>query len=284
MSDRPVIPLVAVDVGNSRIKLGWFGEADDPSSAALPEPVATLDLNPQQPDWSELAAWIEQSGAGPLDLVVGSVNRSAWLNLAEWFDASGVCRRQRMLTYADLPLRIDVAAPDKVGIDRLLGAVAANRLRRPDSPTVVVDLGSAITVDWITADGAFAGGAILPGIAMSARALHDQTDVLPHLAKRILENPPDPLGKSTTAAIESGLFWGAIGGVLEVVRRLREAQGAEPTVFLTGGAAPVVAGDIGPDAPDVPHQILGGTAITAEQQGFWPCTTDVAFAKKSKRT
>ena len=63
----------------------------------------------------------------------------------------------------------------------LLAAVAANRIRTADRPAVIVDLGTAITVDLVSSDGAFQGGAILPGIEMSARALHDYTDLLPRI-------------------------------------------------------------------------------------------------------
>jgi type III pantothenate kinase len=107
-----------------------------------------------------------------------------------------------------------------VGIDRLLDAVAANRLRHPAAPAVVVDVGTAITVDLVAADGSFQGGAILPGIAMSARALHAFTDLLPLVDVRELSSPPPPLGTSTVAALQSGLFWGAVGAIRQLLEIL----------------------------------------------------------------
>ena len=109
-----------------------------------------------------------------------------------------------------------------VGIDRLLAAVAANRLRNPKRPAVIVDLGTAITVDLVDAEGVFRGGAILPGIAISARAMHDYTDLLPHIPMAELEEPPPALGRATVPAMRSGLYWGAVGAVRELIERLAE--------------------------------------------------------------
>ncbi len=172
----------------------------------------------------------------------------------------------RELSHHDLPLAVRVPEPDRVGIDRLLGAVAANRLRDRERPAIVIDLGSAMTFDLISADGAFLGGAILPGVGMSARALHDFTDRLPQIPMDELAEPPPPLGTSTGEAMRSGLYWGAVGAMRELIVRLRDALGTDnrqPQVFLTGGAAPIVAQFLPGDATYVPHLVLGGIASVA---------------------
>jgi len=151
--------------------------------------------------------------------------------------------------------------PERVGIDRLLGAVAANRLRKPDHAAVVIDLGSAITADYVDPTGAFLGGAILPGIGMAARAMHEQTDQLPLIAMSELGAPPPPLGRSTIEAMRSGLFWGAVGAMKELIARLVDEQNGPVDVFLTGGAAPSVAPLIHPQAQHVPHLVLAGIAL-----------------------
>ena len=81
--------------------------------------------------------------------------------------------RITLLTAGDLPLKIDSERPDMVGIDRLLGAVAVNAMRPAHRPAVVIYFGTAITVDLVSPEGTFQGGAILPGIGMLARAFHD---------------------------------------------------------------------------------------------------------------
>jgi type III pantothenate kinase len=167
------------------------------------------------------------------------------------------------LTNKDVPIANRVDEPSRVGIDRLLAAVAANRLRAPDRAAIVIDLGTAITVDLIDADGAFAGGAILPGIGMAGRALAEQTDALPHIVLEHSASPPPPLGKSTKAAIEAGLYWGAVGAVGELVSRLTATLFEPPDIFITGGAARTVAEtmDESLHVRYVPHLVLAGIAL-----------------------
>jgi type III pantothenate kinase len=172
----------------------------------------------------------------------------------------------RALSYRDVPLQIGVNEPARVGIDRVLSAFAANRLRRRESPAIIVSLGTAITVDLLEADGVFAGGAILPGIAMSARALAADTDALPHVEPEHLKSPP-ALGRSTTAAIESGLYWGTIGAIRELVSQLSSSLAAPHELFLTGGAAWQVAAPLAnaSELPvrHVPHLVLAGIALVS---------------------
>jgi len=151
-----------------------------------------------------------------------------------------------------------------VGIDRLLDSVAANRLRRPGRPAVVADVGTAITVDAISADGAFLGGAILPGIGMSARAFAEFTDLLPLIEMSELAAPPPALGTATEPAMRSGLFWGAVGAIRQLIGELAADIGSDPEIFLTGGAGPAVAELLAASARHVPHLTLAGIALAAE--------------------
>jgi type III pantothenate kinase len=152
----------------------------------------------------------------------------------------------------------------------LLAAVAANQIRAPNHAAVIIHVGSAIVVDLVSAQGAFLGGAILPGIGMSARAMHDFTDLLPLLPMDELADPPPALGTSTMAAMQSGLYWGAVGAMKELIARLTtegasSVAGERLDVFLTGGAAPTVARFVDSRARFVPHLVLGGIALVARQ-------------------
>jgi type III pantothenate kinase len=265
----PSPPLIAVDVGNARIKFGLFAEAS--SGSGLPEPQRTLHLAGGAPPLDGLAEWLgegdsphlqEQMGTVPsARWHIASVNRPASTRLVDWLRAHRGGERVVLLAAGDLPLEVKLPRPDMVGVDRLLDAVAANRLREPGRPAVVVDVGSAITVDLVSAEGAFLGGAILPGIAMSARALHEFTDLLPEIDMAELEGPPPALGTATEPAMLSGLFWGAVGGIRELIEQL--SRDAPPQVFLTGGAGPAVAGLLGPCGRYVPHLTLAGIAVAA---------------------
>jgi type III pantothenate kinase len=156
-----------------------------------------------------------------------------------------------------------VDEPARVGIDRLLAAVAVDRLRHRERAAIVVDLGTAITVDLVEPDGAFAGGAILPGIATSARALAEQTDALPQVHLEFLDHPPAALGKSTVPAIESGIYWGAIGAIRELVSQLSAPFQTRPDLFITGGASGQVADLLKSHGTvrHVPNLVLSGIAL-----------------------
>jgi type III pantothenate kinase len=258
--------LVAVDIGNSRIKLGWFETSS--SGNTLPRPSGELALTAETWDESLIARTLPWEALGGR-WCIASVNRPATKRLITWINSTAPHKRPselRELSHHDLPLAVRVPEPDRVGIDRLLGAVAANRLRDPERPAIVIDLGSAMTFDLVAADGAFLGGAILPGVGMSARALHDFTDLLPQIPMDELAEPPPALGTSTVEAMRSGLYWGAVGAMRELVVRLRGALATDkqqPQVFLTGGAAPIVAQFLPGDATYVPHLVLGGIASVA---------------------
>ncbi|MGC4005893.1 MAG: type III pantothenate kinase [Pirellulales bacterium] len=122
-------------------------------------------------------------------------------------------------------------------------------------------LGTALTVNFIDADGIFRGGAILPGIGMSARALHEFTDALPLIPMRELEEPPPAIGAETTAAMRSGLYWGAVGAMRELLTQFSHGLAQPPEVYLTGGAAPHVAAHLAPQARLIPELILGAIAV-----------------------
>jgi len=254
-------PLVAVDVGNNRTKYGWF---EGPAAGRLPEPIERLEVAGDWPDFGALHRWLGPLVLGPVGWWIGSVNRPSCTRLVDWLREHRPEDRVTLLAARDVPLEVDVDRPDMVGIDRLLDAVAADRLRHPGRAAVVVDVGSAITVDLVSPQGAFLGGAILPGIAMSARALHQFTDLLPLLDMSELAEPPPALGQSTVAAMRSGLFWGAVGAIDQLSRRLTAGHPGPPQIFLTGGAGPAVAALLGPEALHVPHLTLAGIALTAE--------------------
>lgn len=278
--DSP-FPLVAVDIGNSRIKLGLFAAHDGPG---LPVPERACSLEAW--DGAKVHDWLEHAGASadrPRHWWISSVDRPVAAAVLEWLERRPDTQAH-LLTVADLPLTVALERPDLVGMDRLVNTIAANRLREPGRPAIVIDVGSAITVDLVGAGGEFAGGAILPGIAMSARALHDFTDLLPLVPMSELGVPPPPLGTGTIAAMRSGLFWGAVGAMRELCQRLSAGLPAAH-IFLTGGAAATVASLLAEprnaeaaaahaqapggsrSAEYVPHLTLGGIALAAATGG-----------------
>jgi type III pantothenate kinase len=242
-------PNVVVDVGNSRIKWGLCG----------PDAVrATCSLPPDDP-----AAWKRQmelwTAARGLWIVTG-VHPARRDQLIEWLRDCG--QRVRLLENPnELPLCVLVARPDHVGVDRLLDAVAANSRRTAGTPAVVIDAGSAVTVDLIDSNGAFVGGAILPGMRLMAKALHDYTALLPLLPPS--DKPPAVPGTTTPAAMELGLFWAVAGGIAALLREYRSLCRSEIEVFLTGGDGPRLESVI-PEAQPWPEMTLEGIRLSAE--------------------
>jgi type III pantothenate kinase len=102
---------------------------------------------------------------------------------------------------------------------------------------------------------------------MTARALSLDTDALPLVGFPPEAEPPALVGKSTAAAIRSGLFWGTVGAVREAVARMREQLAAEPQLFITGGDARRMAPLLGGAARFVEHLVLGGVAIASRSGG-----------------
>ena len=272
--------LIAIDVGNSRIKFGQFCAQDDCQTesksafpiapAPLPEPDETLSASIEQVEHGMLNDWLDQIAMERARIVVGSVSKTMADRLTPclmpWFTESGIPFKIDSLRSEKMPIPMHVENPASVGVDRLAAALAADRLRQPGAPAIIVDVGTAVTIDLVSSDGVFEGGAILPGVQMAARAMHEQTDALPKGELTELEDAPDAIGKNTLSAIHAGLFWGAVGAIRELIDRQRDSLTHTPQVFLSGGAAPSVARLIG--GPDytvrhVAHLTLAGLVIAA---------------------
>jgi type III pantothenate kinase len=246
----PPLPLIAVDIGNSSTKLALFSRA----TPELPQPDWVRSLEPAAEIPSDLTALLPQAATWS----IASVQRDSQRRLRDWLKEQRPHDAQRLLTFGDLPLAIRVDHPERVGIDRLAAAVAANTLRDPGRPAVVVCAGSAVTINLIAEDGGFEGGAILPGFRMGALALAS-ADLLPDVLLSPNE-PPPVLGKNTEAAIRSGLFWGAVGAVREIVERYAEEH-RRLQVFVTGGDLQRLAPLVSADALFVPNLVLAGIAV-----------------------
>jgi type III pantothenate kinase len=273
--------LLAIDVGTSRVKLGWLpGSANCPST----KPVSELPITaPQLPEPAEmfacchrdvsriefagqLSAWLAQFVDDKPNAVLASVNSTATTTVVEILTACGFLAPQ-ILQVSHLPIRVELREPGRVGIDRVLAAVAVNRLRSPEKPAIVISLGTAATVNFISMDGTFQGGAILPGLGMSARALHTGTSTLPLIGPESLMLPENALGKDTNEALSAGIFWGLVGSIEKLIQQQCRALSAKPQLFLTGGDAPLVVDALeasGHTVRLVPHLVLSGIAIACE--------------------
>ena len=203
-----------------------------------------------------------QLPATPLRWFVVSVNRTIEAQFSAWIRVHRPADTYTLLQYQHFPLEIDVRAPERVGTDRLAAAVAANELRTPQRSAIVVDAGTAVTVDLMTSDGVFRGGAILPGIQTAAQGLASATDALPLLENLDLSSVPAPIGKSTQDAMRSGIVWGCVGAVRELIAQMSAGLSHVPNVFCTGGDGMHLARLIDRDMKFDPNLVLRGIALT----------------------
>lgn len=268
---EPGRPLVAIDVGNTRIKLGLFERGTDLRWPECREFTA-IPRSGSVP-WRLLARW---AAGGTLPTVIGGSHPAIieqlqrdWAN--QHWPAPRVIRHRTAI-----PIAIDVDAPDRIGLDRLLNGLAANHCRPASAPVIVVDAGTAITVDYSNEAGVFCGGAILPGLSLGARALHEYTAVLPLLgADELRASPTQVIGRNTRAAMLSGLRWGFAGAVRELVARVTtEARPErEPCVILTGGDGGLLT-EMFPEARYFPSLAMHGLALCAWHQNGEPASHD----------
>lgn len=135
-------------------------------------------------------------------------------------------------------LNIRYENPREVGADRIVNAVAG--IEQYGTPLVVVDFGTATTFDYIDASGSYLGGAIVPGIGISAEALYQRASKLPRIE---LARPRTVIGRNTVAAMQAGIIFGYAGQVDGIVKRIREEFGVSPRVIATGGLAELIAAE-----------------------------------------
>ncbi|MEQ8763834.1 MAG: type III pantothenate kinase [Planctomycetota bacterium] len=233
--------VLALNTGNTRTAAALFPESGSPRFDSFAH-----DSLSRLPEWASLPD-------AEVTIVSVSVNPSAETRALRLFPT--VPSERVVRVGVDLPIDIPnrTEQPESVGLDRLLNAREAHRRF---GASIVVDLGTAITLDVINEDGEFLGGVIAPGIGTGARALHEYTARLPQARPARL---PEPLGRTTEQAIQSGLYWMAVGGIRLLIEKLSAELAAQPTIVATGGDAYLVL----PAIPEIdrvhPHLTLEAT-------------------------
>ncbi len=283
---------IAVDIGNTRTKFGFFG----PEELARPFPTAKAIHYEHEPDHPRLFRWLRQNAIEekPVCWCVSSVNKTRFRALKDRIRShrgTGVSSRDpeslsdtiQLLDRKDIPLILEVDEPDAVGMDRLLVALAACHAAETEPLLLAVDLGTAVTVDLIAPSkhvtgqaigtigkataGIFHGGAIFPGIDTASRALHSMTDRLPRIDNVDPSAARFP-GKNTVRAMEAGIAATIIGAVSHCLSQVKNAEQLDRLpIILAGGAAPAIreamrrAGLEMLDYPGFPDLLLSGIAL-----------------------
>ena len=253
--------LLTIDIGNTAVTIGVFrdgdGRADGCGAGAAGRLRTTLRVATDSRRLADeygilLKSLLEFRGIAAADITAACVC-SVVPPLTGLFD--DVCRR--FFGVAPLPVtaQIDLGMPVRydnprdVGADRIVDAVAAVALY--GAPAIVVDLGTATVFDAVSREGEYLGGAIAPGINLSADALYYNTSQLRRVE---LVAPPQAVGRNTTASLQSGIVLGYAGLVSAMVQRFKSEIGADAKVVGTGGLVTVIA-DYAPVFDDINQEL-----------------------------
>jgi type III pantothenate kinase len=254
--DTETVPLYGFDVGNTSVKVARRdGRSWEPIGRLPTCPAADLGhrlrklfsgMKGEAAGARAAACSVQPEADGPL--------RRAW-------EEMGGGPIQFFGSDLPVPMPTDVPEPERVGTDRLLLALGARELA--GAPCIVVSTGTAITVDLVNAEGAFAGGAIAPGFALAARALHAGAAFLPQV--EITGEPTAP-GRNTEEAIRLGVHASCVGGVLRLVQQYDRALGTGYCpILLTGGNAELLRAALPTDRTrHKPDLIFAGMAAALE--------------------
>lgn len=257
--------ILVLDLGNTRLKWGHY-ESDNLRF----ESVATsLDdtLSWQRAlDRLTVGSWT--------GVAISSVNPPVADRLSDFLKANEIGSIRWFRSAADVPVRHQLANPLRTGADRALAVLAAGKPDARPGPGIVVQCGTAITVERIAPDGEWQGGAIAIGPALAARALNTGTAQLPDLEIFRTEASPMAWGDSTDAALIAGIVWGAVGAIRELIDRQSEGLHPSPWVVWTGGDASLLAPLVSVRPPLIdPELVLRGLAI-AFRGGLHESTID----------
>ena len=258
--------IMTVDIGNSRMKFGRYFRDDISPNGSLPLPSQVITENSATLQHLDLG--LRES---PLDhgteWLIASVNEEKMAALCRWLLEFRPNDTVRILTDREIRMPVEIDSVDKIGLDRLCNALAATRLAKSGEPTLVVDIGTATTLDIVSGDGRFLGGAIMPGFRAAAAALRNSSERLPEVEVGDLRFPVYP-GRNTTAAIEAGLFWGMVGAIRQFLAFAQEGQ-SQALLLLTGGDAfPVLEALLNPSFNPQADMIISESTRVSDPSGM----------------
>ena len=258
--------LMAVDIGNTRVKFGRYLRGGIDPVGGLPQPGQVIIENTLKFQQLDLGLREEPLEEGT-EWLISSVNDENLSRLSQWLQENRPKDSVRVLSQRDIRMPVVVDEPEKVGLDRLCNALAATCLTKRNEPVLLVDIGSAVTLDVVSGDGRFLGGAIMPGFRASAFALQRTSQCLPVIEADDLRFPAYP-GRNTAAAIEAGLFWGMVGAIRQFLAFAQEGC-EQALLLLTGGDAfPVLEALLNPNFSPQADSVIAEATRVADPSGL----------------
>lgn len=245
--------LIAADIGNSSTKVAAQDAGDDhrwwlQTVFHHDEPIEfghDLKLGDRPAFWS-----------------VSSVNQSRLARLTDWVNTHRPDDEFHVIQANEIGLKTNVESRDRLGRDRLIAAWQSVALN-DGGPVIVIDAGTAVTIDWVDEDCVFQGGLIFPGARSNLKTLSLQTDALPDLSTQHLDllefqGTLPFIGRSTESAILLGVYQTQIASMRRSVDELSKQSSQSIPVFLTGGGIPEILSWIPDDWQHVPDLVLKG--------------------------
>lgn len=173
------------------------------------------------------------------DIIISSVVPETTLHISN-FCKYYLALDPIFITKDNVNVTINLNRPDEVGADRLVNTVGV--MAHYQTPAIVIDFGTATTFDVVGAGGVYEGGVIAPGINLSMSALAQAASKLPKIS---IAKPPHAIGKNTADAMKSGVYWGYVGLIEGILKRLiSEMDNKSPLILATGGLAQTFKDDI----------------------------------------
>jgi len=228
--------LLAIDIGNTNIALGIFeGEtlratwnvSTDIDKTADEYAVLLLNLLPREGLNLSDIDHVSIACVVPPLLTIFEELSQRYFNISPLIVGPGV----------KTGVRICTDNPREVGADRVANAAAAHHLY--SGPMILIDFGTATTLDVLSKEGDYLGGAIAPGILIAAEALFERASKLPRVE---LVPPEHAIGKNTVTTMQSGIIFGYVGLIESLVNRMNRELGQDAYVVATGGLAEIIAG------------------------------------------
>ncbi|MCX5659482.1 MAG: type III pantothenate kinase [Planctomycetota bacterium] len=247
------VNLLAVSVGNTHVRLGAF--LDGKITESRVAPAGDLDAFAD----AAKALWTLVQDAEGAACVVASVNPGPTRAITDWITGNLDTDALRVEKDMRIPVGRQLDHETIVGEDRLLNAAAAYSVLK--QALVVVDAGTAITIDFVDGVGTFHGGAIGPGARMMLHSMQQGTAQLPEVE---LVRPKEAIGHNTAEAMRSAVFHGLRGMTRELLEAYAEAAGAFPLLVATGGDAPLLFEGWELIDRIVPDLTLIGIAVTLQ--------------------
>lgn len=230
--------IIAVDIGNTTVEIGFIENLDDIKSMKF-----KTDIEKTPDDWLINLDFfcrsfnIDKSKIKEILIssVVPQIDNIIKITFSKYFDKNPSFVGKEII----VPIKINYDDPSQVGVDRLVNSYASLHITKP--PIICIDFGTAITFDIVNKKGEYDGGLIFPGIETSLKCLFSKTAKLP---KVNFEKTPSIIGKNTVNSIQSGLYYGYLSLVEGVINKIENSENQKFNIVITGGNSFILVSDL----------------------------------------